>query len=103
MVHGFSFFKIPISDLLHFFLFLPHLHKRQGFIQLHRLEHLNQGFLSFSDAAFGKWVPASRLSSSVSLDEFQPVRVLDRFSAHHAHIHEITGHPKGNSAIILFC
>jgi len=57
------------------FLFFPHLNEMKCIAQFCCLEDLNQGFLSFSDAAFGEWVPASRLTCSVSFDKFQPVRV----------------------------
>jgi hypothetical protein len=101
LVHRLHLFKVPIRDFLGFLGLLPHLNEVECVAQFCCLEDLDQGFLSLSDAAFGERVSASGLTCSVSLDEFQPVRVLNRFSAHHAHIHEITGHPKGTSSIVL--
>ncbi|MGB2081286.1 MAG: hypothetical protein ACPHZ6_05880 [Poseidonia sp.] len=101
LVHRLHLFEVPVRDFLGFLGLLPHLNEVECVAQFCCLEDLNQGLLSFSDAAFRERVPTSRLTCSVSLDEFQPVCVFDRFSAHDAHVHEITGHPKGTSSIVL--
>ncbi|MDA8623009.1 hypothetical protein N9L38_01925 [Candidatus Poseidoniales archaeon] len=92
-IHGFHFIKIPVCDVLCFLFFFPHLYEVKDITEFHSLEYLNQAFFALSDTAFGEWVPASRLSCSVSFNKIQPVCVGYCFSTFDAHVYEITGHP----------